>query len=71
MDQLEIALALLVGFAGGYALRSAISSRRRRRIQRLRRKEAIRAIEVGTALALKEQEVGDPIQMFPPQSETT
>jgi hypothetical protein len=53
MDQIEIALALAIGFAGGYAVRSAISARRRRIFYRLRQAEALRAIEDGKALALK------------------
>jgi hypothetical protein len=59
MDQVEIALAialaLVVGFAGGYAVRSAISARRRRKFQRLRRADALRAIEADKALAVKNE----------------
>jgi hypothetical protein len=58
MDQIEtalaIALALVVGFAGGYALRSAISARRRRRVYQLRRANALREIEVARAFATRD-----------------
>jgi len=51
MYEIEIALSLVIGFAGGYALRSAISARRRRRVYQLRREYALREIEVARVLA--------------------
>lgn len=66
MDQIEIALAiaLAIGFAGGYALRSMMSARRRRRFQRQRREEELRAVEAGRAQAMKDRETQELIPMF-------
>jgi hypothetical protein len=66
MDQIEIALAiaLAIGFAGGYALRSMMSARRRRRFQRQRREEELRAVEAGRAQAMKDKETQELIPMF-------
>ena len=68
MDQIEtalvIGLAMLIGFAAGYILRSAISSRRRRNFQRVRRQEMLRAAEANKALAMKDAEAGEVIPLF-------
>jgi len=54
MYEIEIAIALVVGFAGGYALRSAISARRRRRVYQQRRENALREIEAARAFATRD-----------------
>lgn len=56
MYEIEIALALVIGFAGGYALRSQISALRRRRVYRLRRENARREIEAARFFATREDE---------------
>jgi hypothetical protein len=43
--ELEIPIALIVGFAAGYAVRAVISFVRRRKAYRLRHAEALRAAE--------------------------
>ena len=57
IDQSQIALAvtlaLVIGFSGGYKVRSAISVQRRRRFQRLRRADALGAFEADRALTSK------------------
>lgn len=54
MYEIEIAIALLIGFAGGYALRSAISARRRRRVYRLRRENALRENQAARVFATRD-----------------
>jgi hypothetical protein len=56
MDQLDIALVFVFGFACGYALRAAISAARRRKA-RLRRARAVLAAE-----ALPSNEGGPPVK---------
>jgi hypothetical protein len=51
MDRIEVALAFVFGFGGGYALRSAISAARRRRFYRLRRENILRAAEAARVFA--------------------
>jgi hypothetical protein len=51
MDQIEIALALAIGFAGGYGLRSVISAVRRRRAYQLRRANALRSVAAARLFA--------------------
>jgi hypothetical protein len=51
MDLIEIGLSLIVGFAGGYALRAAISAARRRKASQLRRADLLRASEVARTAA--------------------
>ena len=43
--ELEIPIALIVGFAAGYAVRAVISFVRRRKAYRLRHAEALRVAE--------------------------
>jgi len=52
VDLIEIGLSLIVGFAGGYAIRAAVSATRRRKVYRLRRADALRAAEAERRLAL-------------------
>jgi hypothetical protein len=55
MDQLDIALVFVFGFACGYALRAAISAARRRKA-RLRRARAVLAAEAAEQLERADRE---------------
>ena len=55
MDSVEIAISLVIGFAGGYALRAAISAVRRRKAYRWRQERA-RIAEVEAARPLSRAE---------------
>ena len=72
MDQSEIALAvtlaLIIGFAGGYAVRSAISARRRQRFQRLRRADAFLVVEAGKARTMRNEYDQLPITLAPSEA---
>jgi hypothetical protein len=70
MDQIEIALAVVIGFAGGYALRSAISAGRRRKFYRLRRADALRAFEAARVFATEDSNTrtATMITLSPPQA---
>jgi hypothetical protein len=68
MDQFEIALASAIGFAGGYALRSAISAVRRRRAYQLRRANALRSVAAARIFANSDTQTATAIPLSPSEA---